>query len=49
MILLYVFKCCFRRDTPFKDFLESRRDREFASPGGWTNVFLKMRKTECAE
>lgn len=49
MILLYVFKWCFRRDTPFKDFLESRRDREFASPGGWTNVFLKMRKIECAE
>lgn len=44
MILLYVFKWCFRREVPFKDLLESRRDREFESPGGWTNIFLKVRK-----
>ncbi len=49
MLLLYIFKWVFGRDVPFKGWLESRREMEFASPGGWTNIFVHARKVDCPE
>lgn len=49
MNLLYIFKWVFGTEVPFKDWFESKRDGEFASARGWTNIFLKLRKVECAE
>lgn len=44
MILLYIFKWLFRREIPFKNWFEEKRDVEFLYENGWTNIFVKLRK-----
>lgn len=44
MILLYIFKWLFRREIPFKDWFEKKREVEFLCGNGWTNIFVKLRK-----
>jgi 2-polyprenyl-3-methyl-5-hydroxy-6-metoxy-1,4-benzoquinol methylase len=45
MILLYIFKWFFRSEIPFKNWFEKKRDVEFLRENGWTNIFVKLRKT----
>lgn len=44
MILLYIFKWIFRREIPFKNWFEKKRDAEFLHKDGWANIFVKLRK-----
>lgn len=44
MILLYIFKWFFRREMPFKNWFEEKRDKEFLSENGQTNMFVKLKK-----
>ncbi|OGH04392.1 MAG: hypothetical protein A2W22_05055 [Candidatus Levybacteria bacterium RBG_16_35_11] len=45
MILLYIFKWCFKSEMPFKSWFDKKRDAEFLDGAGFTNVFLKVRKS----
>lgn len=42
MILLYLFKWLFRREIPLKSWFDKKRDEEFLSDYGWTNIFIKF-------
>lgn len=48
MLLLYAFKWVFRMEVPFKAWFEAKREHEFSSMDGWTNIFMRLRKRECA-
>ncbi len=43
MILLYIFKWCFKTEIPLKRWFERKRDEEFLNKHGWTNIFLMLR------
>lgn len=44
-IMLYLFKHLFRRNIPFRDWLNVKRDREFQNnKKGIANIFLKLEK-----
>jgi SAM-dependent methyltransferase len=45
MILLYIFKWFFRKEIPFKIWFDKKRDAEFLNDKGFTNVFIKARKS----
>ncbi len=44
MILLYVFKWLFKREVPFKEWFEEKREAEYQSKAGWTNIFVMLKK-----
>ncbi len=44
MIFLYIFKSLFRREIPFKNWFDRKRDVEFLAGNGWANIFVKLRK-----
>ena len=42
IILLYLFKWIFRREVPFKEFLEQKRDKEYlVNKNGFMTIFVK--------
>ena len=42
IVLLYIFKWIFRREVPFKKFLEQKRDKEyFVNKNGFVTIFVK--------
>jgi len=46
IILLYIFKWIFRREVPFKKFLEKKRNTEYlAKKNGFMTIFIKSIKT----
>lgn len=42
MILLYIFKWIFRREIPFKDWFDKKRDEEYMNKRGFTTLFMKV-------
>lgn len=44
MILLYIFKWFFRREMPFKHWLDRKRDKEYSNNSGIVTLFVKAVK-----
>jgi len=40
MILLYIFKWIFKREMPFKNFLERKREKEYFENGGFVTTYI---------
>lgn len=43
MILLYIFKLCFKREIPFKYWFDKKRESEYMKNRGFSTIFLKAR------
>jgi SAM-dependent methyltransferase len=45
MILLYIFKWLFRREIPFKNRFDKKRDSEFVDKEGFSTIFIEAIKS----
>ncbi len=44
MILLYIFKWVFRRELPFKQWFDKKRDQEYLNESGFVTIFVRAIK-----